>query len=289
MNNSTDLFQGFESEVIASTQLPYCQVQNPPNMSLAQIQQYQPPIGWFIPAEQATEAEFNPTDDWQPIQLIFGEDSPNPREVNGFLATHLRISVLHSTNIEVQEKTEKGWRYLGQAYQYGRASSYGELAKSERDNYRLRTRYLIMFLDDYNLPIHSIPFKLSMSAGVGAAFGTELKHFREEIETAYFKSVSQPKKSLSQRAHSLTVFDFHLGCHKSEGKAPYLYPQIRFAPGDVINTTIIVKRRDRQVQLLSQPFDSLIIPKASATGQTLLYLQQEYDSVFTNISDELTT
>jgi hypothetical protein len=135
-----------------------------------------------------------------------------------------------------------------------------------------------MFLDSNNLPMHSIPFKIGMSAGVGAAFSTELRHFREEIETAYFESVSQPKKSLSDRAHTLTVFDFHLGCHKSEGKAPYVYPTARQTYDN--NTT--TKRRDRPVQLLSQPLQSLIIPKSSATGQTLLFLQQEYDSIFGN-------
>jgi hypothetical protein len=165
MTPSTDLFQGFESEIIASTSLPFCQVQNPPNMSLTQIEQYQPPFGWFIPTEQAQLAEFNATEDWQPIKLTFGEDTSHPREVDGFLATHIRISVLHSSDIEVFEKTDKGWRYLAPAYQFGRPSNYAELALSDRDNYRLRTRYLLMFLDSNNLPIHSIPFKIGMSAG----------------------------------------------------------------------------------------------------------------------------
>jgi hypothetical protein len=79
-----------------------------------------------------------------------------------------------------------------------------------------------------------------------------------------------------------TVFDFHLGCHKSEGKAPYVYPTERQTPNN--NTT--TKRRDRPVQLLSQPLQSLIIPKSSATGQTLLFLQQEYDSIFNNTRNE---
>jgi hypothetical protein len=126
MTPSTDLFQGFESEIVASTSLPFCQVQNPPNMSLTQIEQYQPPFGWFIPTEQALLAEFNKSDDWLPIQLTFGEDTSQPREVEGFLATHLRISVLHSTSIEVQEKTDKGWRYLSLAYQFGQLTGDDE-------------------------------------------------------------------------------------------------------------------------------------------------------------------
>jgi hypothetical protein len=82
-----------------------------------------------------------------------------------------------------------------------------------------------------------------------------------------------------------TVFDFHLGCHKSEGKAPYVYPTERQTPNN--NTT--TKRRDRPVQLLSQPLQSLIIPKASATGQTLLFLQTEYQDIFLRNCDELAT
>ena len=102
MNTTLNLFQGFEDEVIASTQLPFCQIQNPPNMSLAQIKQFNPPMGWFIPSEQAELAEFKANNDWQPTRIIFGEDSPNPREVDGFLALHIRFVVLHSSNIEVQ-------------------------------------------------------------------------------------------------------------------------------------------------------------------------------------------
>ena len=58
MNTSHNLFSQFESEIIASTQLPYCQIQNPPNLSLSQIEQLNPPWGWFIPTEQTELAGF---------------------------------------------------------------------------------------------------------------------------------------------------------------------------------------------------------------------------------------
>ena len=288
MNTTSNLFQGFEDEVVASTQLPFCQVQNPPNMSLAQIKQFNPPIGWFIPSEQAEVAEFNASNDWQPTRIVFGEDSPNPREVDGFLANHIRIVVLHSSNIEVQEKAKKGWRYLGQAYQYGQLTNHGELAQSDRSFYRLRTRYLVLFLDQGNQPLHHIPFKIGMNAGVGAAFSTEVKEFRDEIETVYFKSVGQPKKSLSHKAHALTVLDIQFGCHKSEGKAPYLYPAVRLAPGDnEIGSEKIVQRRDRTVKLLTRRIESLIIPKKSDTGQTILSLTEEYKDILVRNQDEV--
>ena len=97
MNTNSELLNQFESEIVASTQLPYCQIQNPPNLVLSQIERLNPPWGWFIPAEQAELANFNATDNWQPTRLTFGEDTPNPRHVDGFLATHIRIVVLHSS------------------------------------------------------------------------------------------------------------------------------------------------------------------------------------------------
>ena len=90
---------------------------------------------------------------------------------------------------------------------------------SDRNNYRLRTRYLILFLDKQNQLLHDVPFQISINAGVGAAFNTELKEFRKEIETVFFAQINKPQQQLSSRAHSLTVLDLQLGLHKSEGKA----------------------------------------------------------------------
>ena len=204
MNTSHNLFSQFESEIIASRQLPYCQIQNPPNLSLSQIEQLNPPWGWFIPTEQTELAGFGATDNWQPTRLTFGEDTANPRHVDGFLAHHLRIVVLHQSNIEVQEKAKNGWRYCGLAYQHGQLTSYGESARGDRNNYRLRTRYLVMFLDEQNQLLHEIPLKIGMNAGVGAAFNTELKEFRKEIETVFFAQINKPQQ---QQARSRPLFN----------------------------------------------------------------------------------
>ena len=276
------LFDQFESEIVASTQLPYCQIQNPPNLALSQIEQLNPPWGWFIPNEQAQLSSFNATDDWQPIRLTFAEDTSNPRVVDGFLATHLRIVVLHQSNIEVQEKVENGWSYSGLAYQYGQLTKSGELAYSDRDRYRLRTRYLVVFLDDNNQLLSSTPFQIGMNAGVGVAFGTELKEFRKEIETIFFAELGKPQQQLSHRAHSLTVLDIQLGLHKSQGKAPFIYPQLRQTPEK--NTTLT--RRDRSVELVHRSIESMIIAKKSDVGQTILSFWSEYKSFSDRYQDD---
>ena len=284
MNTKFNLFDQFESEIISSTQLPYCQIQNPPNLSLSQIEQLNPPWGWFIPTDQAELASFQATDDWQPTRLTFGEDTSNPRHVDGFLSTHIRIVVLHQSSIEVQEKAKNGWRYYGLAYQHGQLTSYGESAKGDRNNYRLRTRYLVMFLDDKNQLLHEIPFKIGMNAGVGAAFNTELKEFRKEIETIFFAQTGKPQQQLSDRAHSLTVLDLQLDIHKGEGKSPYLYPQQRLTPDK--STTLT--RRDRSVELLHSPIEELIIAKNSDEGKTILSLWEQHQDFAHKYQDETT-
>jgi len=106
------LLDQFDTEIVESNQLPYCQIQNPPNMSLSQIKQLNPPFGWFIPGEQAELADFNAPKDWTPTRLTFGEDSPNPRHTDGFLTHKIKIVVLHQSSIEVQEKAENGLEIL---------------------------------------------------------------------------------------------------------------------------------------------------------------------------------
>ena len=138
---------------------------------------------------------------------------------------------------------------------------------SDRNNYRLRTRYLILFLDKQNQLLHDVPFQIGINAGVGAAFNTELKEFRKEIETVFFAQINKPQQQLSSRAHSLTVLDLQLGLHKSEGKAPYICPEQRLTPDKSATTT----RRDRLVELAHQPIESMIIPKASDTGKLILH------------------
>ena len=143
MTNHLDYLKEFDDEVRASHSLPFCQVQNPPNLSLAKIQQYQSPWGIFLDHQQSLLVDFHPSDDFQPVRLIFDEDTPQPREVDGWLTRHIRLAIIHrSAGIEVQRKTDQGWRYVGQAYHQGELTSAGQLAVNNRETHRLWTRYL---------------------------------------------------------------------------------------------------------------------------------------------------
>ena len=282
MKNSAILDQ-FETEIVSSTQIPYCQIQNPPNLSLSQIEKLNPSWGWFIPAEQAESADFNITDNWTPTRLTFGEDTPNPRHIDGFLSHKIKLVVLHRSNIEVQSKADNGWKYCGLAYKSGQLTIHGELAKSDRENYRLRTRYLLFFLSDKNELLHPQPIKLGMNAGVGAAFNGELREFRREIETVFFAQRGERQQQLSDRAHALTIFNAELGIHKNEGKAPYIYPSTRFTP----DKSKTVTRHEREVQLEQKPLTDLVIDGKSDTGKIILDAWEEHQGFSSKYQDDL--
>ena len=288
MTNTIDLLSQFEDEITTSNRLPYLQIQNPPNMSLAQIEKFGAPFGWFIPVEQAELAEFQATEDYQPTRIVFGEDTAQPREVDGFLTTKIRLCILHRSDIEVQQRATNGWKYLGLAYKFGERTAEGDKAFSDRDNYRLRTRYLILLLDENNQPLHQIPLKLGMNAGVGTAFSQEVRSFRREIEEVFFKSINKPVKALTDRAHALTVLNVQFNVHKSEGKSPFICPSVRFAPAvENIGAETVVARRDRKVTLVNQPIESLLISKTSETGKFILGLWEEHQDFATKYQNDV--
>lgn len=287
MNTKTDFLKEFDEDVKASSTIPYLQIQNPPNLSLARIQQDQHPFGWFIPTEQSELVNFTANDLFTPTRLTFGEDTSQPKQVDGWLTQRVRVSLLHrSAGIEVQEKTDRGWHYIGLAYHKGQLTKCGQNANEDKENYRLRTRYLLVFLDESNKPLHRIPLQLSMGRGTGGTFGEEVRQFRTEIERVFFKMRGEPQKTLGDRAHALTVLDLELGIHKGEGKSPFIVPIKRNNPSiDGIGKEIIVDRRDRKVKLLGESLSSLLIPKSSETGQFLLGLWKEYEDFPTRFGE----
>lgn len=288
MTATPDYLQEFDDDITTSASLPFCQTQNPPNLSLSQIEQFDAPWGWFISSEQAELAKFTPPDHFEPVRLAFGEETKQKREVDGFLATRVRISIIHrSAGIEVQEKTKTGWKYIGQAYLNGQLSEVGELTFSDRENYRLRTRYLVLFLDNQNQPLQQIPFRLGMGRGTGGSFGEEVKEFRSEIERVFFKLRGEPQKSLSDRAHALTALDMKLGLHKGEGKAPFVCAERQASAIDEVGVEKIHERRDRQVKLTRVPIQSLLIPKSHPTGKLILSIWEEHQDFPTKFQDDL--
>ena len=289
MITTPDFFTEFDDEITASESIPFCQVQNPKNLSLSEIKQYNVPWGIFVPTDQAELVELATLDYFTPTSLVFDQDTPQERSIDGFLTQHIRFVLIHrSVAIEVQEKMNNGWKYVGEAYRKGKLTKYGELATKDREYYRLRTRFLLLFLDENNEPLHHIPLKLGLGAGTGGSLSEEIKVFRGEIERVFFKLRKQPQKALSDRAHALTVLDIKLGVHKGDGKAPFVCPVERLAPAiEQVGVEKVVERRERQVKLVGRAIQSLMIPKSSETGQLILSLWEQYQDFPTKFQDDV--
>ncbi|MCH2248123.1 MAG: DUF5895 domain-containing protein [Crocosphaera sp.] len=289
MITTPDFLTEFDDDITASESIPYAQVQNPKNLSLSEIRQYNVPWGIFVPTDQAELVELATLDYFTPTRLIFDQDTPQQREIDGFLTQHIRFVLIHrSAAIEVQEKMNNGWKYIGEAYKKGKITKYGELASKDRESYKLRTRYLLLFLDENNSPLHHIPLRLGLGAGTGGSLSEEIKVFRGEIERVFFKLRKQPQKALSDRAHALTVLDIKLGVHKGDGKAPFVCPLERLAPAiEQVGVEKVVERRERKVKLVGTPIKSLMIPKSSETGQLIFSLWEQYQDFPTKFQDEV--
>ncbi len=289
MTTTPAFLNEFDEDITASESIPFCQVQNPKNLSLSEIRQYNVPWGIFVPTDQAELVELATLDDFTPTHLVFDQDTPQQREIDGFLTQHIRFVLIHrSAGIEVQEKMNNGWKYVGKAYRKGKLTRYGELASKDREFYRLRTRYLLLFLDENNSPLHSVPLRLGLGAGTGGSLSEEIRVFRSEIERVFFKLRQQPQKALSDRGHALTVLDIKLGIHKGDGKAPFVCPVERLAPAiDQIGVEKVVERRERQVKLVGTAIESLMIPKSSETGQLILSLWDQYRDFPTKYQDDV--
>ena len=114
-----------------------------------------------------------------------------------------------------------------------------------------------------------------------------LRSFRREIEEVFFKSVNQPVKSLTDRAHALTVLNLQFDVHKAEGKHPFICPISRFAPAlDNIGKETVVTRRDRQVTLINHKIESLLISKKSETGKSILSVWSEHQDFATKYQND---
>jgi Family of unknown function (DUF5895) len=287
--NNTDYLKEFDDDVTVSTTIPYLQIQNPPNIALSQIKKLNPPWGWFVPNDQSELVNFTPNDRFVPTRLTFGEDTATPREVDGWLTRRPRCVIIYrSAAIEVQEKSKNGWRFVGEAYRSGAFTDWGEKANSDKENYRLRTRFLLLFVDDNNEPLHQSPLRLGLGRGTGGSFGSEVKIFRSEIERVFFKLREQAQKSLFDCAHALAVLDLELGVHKGDGKAPFVTPIRRLAPAvSDVGIERVSDRGKRKITLIGTPIESLLISKNSDAGRLILQLREDYADFPKQYRDDL--
>lgn len=279
---ATTILDEFEKDLQPSLSTPHCQVVNPPNLPEAQLEKLRPPYGFFIPSEKAEEVGFVPTSDWETTEVDFGEGK-KLTTVEGYLATHCRLAVLHRSQIEVEGLDPEGrYYYLGLAYERGQITQIGQDAKNSpkvgtKPMFRTRTRMLLFFLDEENNLLHNSPLKLTSRGGFGGSFGGELREYYSEINRVFGKLKKKSGMALSPAALARVAMDFQLGYHKGEGKAPFACIKSRFAPGiDQVGVSKFVERRDYQVELTGVPIESLLISSGTDSGAVIMQAYKDY-------------
>ena len=74
MITTPEFLNEFDNEITASESIPYCQVQNPKNLSLSEIRQYNVPWGIFVPNDQAELVDFTVRDHFLHNQIVFDKE-----------------------------------------------------------------------------------------------------------------------------------------------------------------------------------------------------------------------
>jgi hypothetical protein len=261
-----------DAEALAGTsnRLPSCQVINPKK---GFEKRSETNYGIFIPAEQAELAGFEPDETiWKPHSQTF--ESGNVED--GFLAVSLRMVIVLKSELEVYlEGPDKFERCAGLAY-----VSRVKTAYAEREGAKLKTRYLIGFVDKANQLLHQVPFSFKTSGGFGGAFGEEITHLRHDFAKPLTKAMRL--RSLNEDSHSYCVaaFTFY-GYNPSGGKQPFLAPVARALPllqGDPgLEEAVEVNRKNgRRVKLTGEEVSSLYILRNNPSRATIDEWRETY-------------
>ena len=278
----TNLYDDFDDELEEGSSIPHCQVVNPDNVTEAQMKKLGgATYGLFISQEQAELVGFTPDDRWESETLSFGTDETV--EIEGHLTTTMDLVVLHRSNLEVQEKTDKGWRFAGLAYEGGLKTEIGLTAEGDRENYRRIVRYLVMFLNADGQFMHESPLQLTAKGGFGGSFGSCLRDFYKEADQAYIKESRKAGHKvkggrLNRYAQAFLRFAAELGYQPKQADAsPFAVVNSRIAVNGEAGLSKEIKMNDRVVTLTTVTLPMIMIPKSSEMGQVITGFYEEHE------------
>lgn len=111
-----------------------------------------------------------------------------------------RIIVLHRTRL-IRLSSEKNY-YCG----FWVKGDGEEKDDSGKKKYVCARRYLLLFLDENNEPLHEEPIQLTAKGMFQMDFDNTLMKFREEIKNAYVKSMNRKNGRMNDLWYAMCVF-----------------------------------------------------------------------------------
>jgi hypothetical protein len=292
------LFDQFGDELQESGSLEFVQVINAGGKIAKTLEKNPLAYGFALNKENAESIDFAPTADW-----VQGEDIPiHPLSKatieSGYVARNVNVVVLNSSDLEVQQKVDDRWRFMGVAYDKGQHTAAGQSYESRKDDkdspYRQIRRYLLLFLGYDGQPLHAKPVQFTAKGAFGYSFNQEIQSFQKELGSAYRDAyragmqhtVMGNKISgslLSKAAQAYTVIPMSLGFHIPDEADRSAYTcivarmQPVLKPSDV-GQKAVLKRRDRNVDVTGALWSGFMIPKGSELGHLITDLCQEHAS-----------
>jgi hypothetical protein len=246
-------------------------------------------FGIFISAEQAEMANFTPDHNWQPTEVGFsGKEEPTV----GFITTSPRLVVIHQSKAEVQHRIDKNSRYkFLDLYWNGAITPAGEMAKKDKNLYKIVTRHLVLFLGTEGQPLHPFPIQYTAKGAFASSFSVELNSLYTatgESLAAYQKSlgVRSPGKVLTQKARAFCAVNLKMDwTRNADDESPYLYPSEVDHPtiasdeiGSSKNFNRKVKDKFREVLIRKIALDKVLLDMNSPAGELITAWYQEYQS-----------
>jgi hypothetical protein len=292
-------FSAFDDDVEVSDRLPIAQLVNPPKLSDDSLSSYikkgDVPWGFFITTSAANDAGFTPDGVlWNPCKHEF-----STKAEEGFLSPSPRMLVLKQSQMEVYEnvvsmkdgreytnRTFRGVAYIGSSPTQWMDKVTGrnnggvkEKLSNDQPRFVALTRYLLLFLDENNNPLHRKPFVFTGKGASATNFSIEYRKHTYDIQDAFFAARGEgaSNKRLSQNALAFTVFHVKFGFGRNNPQhSPFTYPIARFYVGDTEKK--VGRDYSRSITLLPTTLESLIIPKQSPLGKTIIELLKEYST-----------
>jgi hypothetical protein len=211
----------------------------------------------------------------------------------GFITQHPRIVVIHQSKAEVQYRTDakSRYRFLDLYWKNGAVTPAGELAKKDKELYKIVTRHLVLFLGAEGQPLHSEPIQYTSKGAFASSLSVELNNLYAatgESLAAYQKSlgVRSPGKVLTQKARAFCAMDMSINwTRNSDIQSPSCYPSEVVHPAlnaDEVGTSKIfnrkVKDKFREVLIKKVALDQVLLDMTSPAGELITSWYQENQS-----------
>lgn len=295
-NVDFDLFDQFDDELQQTDGIAFLNIISPGMKNGTLLDKNPLSYGLAISAEQAEAVSLNVAGlGWAEGEDIMIHPNLNATIERGWVGRSVRMVVVAYSDLEVEQKNGKFWRYAGQCSINYKTTEVGAKAfDRDEKEYRPIRRYLVILLDKDNNPLHTTPLQLKGRGVLGttldvAYLGSKSESgFQDDLGQAYRKAAKAAGRNVkggkfTPSAQAYTIFEVGFGYQipDDDDKAASTCVVRRWQPvaeHELAGKTVVVKQRDRDVTLDAVYFGDCMVSNQSPLGELITSIRQEYAS-----------